>query len=427
MAATGAAIAREARSIATPPLRVSFSWTLAGNAIYAACQFGMLSALAKFGSPSIVGQYALALAITAPVFMLANLQLRGVQVTDAKHEFEFADYFTLRTTTTLLALTLLLIFAYCANYDVSTKAVIALVACAKAIESFADVIAGHLQKFERLDQVARALMIRGTISLIVFTAVFWTTRNLLLAVGALAVTWACVVACYDFRIVLRLLEDRAVFFDFSGATMRHLTWLSLPLGIAMALNSLSTNLPRYILQHKLGSADLGIFASLAYLVTAVGLIAVALGQSVSARLSRLFADGNIRTFKTLMTKLILFAMGLGIVGVGLAATLGRPVLTLVYRPEYASHVDLLVVMVIDASIGATACFLGFGMTAARCFRAQIPITLVNVVATIYLAMLLIPRFGLLGGGYALLLSSMVQVCASYIVLQGAISHRQAEI
>ena len=73
---------------------------LAGNMVYAACQFGMLSVLAKLGSPSIVGQYALGLAITAPVFMLTNLQLRGVQATDARHEFAFADYFTLRLIST---------------------------------------------------------------------------------------------------------------------------------------------------------------------------------------------------------------------------------------------------------------------------------------------------------------------------------------
>jgi len=42
-----------------------------------------VSALAKLGNASMVGQYALALAIAAPVFMLTNLQLRAVQATDA--------------------------------------------------------------------------------------------------------------------------------------------------------------------------------------------------------------------------------------------------------------------------------------------------------------------------------------------------------
>src|ERR1700674_1440657 len=106
-AAIGTAIAREVRAVSAPPLRVSFSWTLAGNVIYALCQFGMLSCLAKLGNASIVGQYALALAIAAPVFMLTNLQLRAVQATDARNEYDFADYFTLRCLCTFVGLFLI--------------------------------------------------------------------------------------------------------------------------------------------------------------------------------------------------------------------------------------------------------------------------------------------------------------------------------
>src|SRR5580698_2857023 len=135
----------------------------------------MLSVLAKLGSPSIVGQFALGLAITAPVFMLTNLQLRGVQATDARNEYGFADYFTLRLLSTLMGTLIIVLITAVATYDASTKMVILLVAAAKGIETIADVIAGHLQKFERLDQVARALMIRGAASVTTFTAVFWLT------------------------------------------------------------------------------------------------------------------------------------------------------------------------------------------------------------------------------------------------------------
>jgi len=159
-AATGTAIAREFPAVFVPPLRVSFSWTLAGNLIYALCQFGMLSALAKLGNASIVGQYALALAIAAPVFMLTNLQLRAVQATDARHEYRFADYFTLRIVATLLGILVIVGIAGITRYDLPTKTLIVLVACAKAVETISDVIAGHLQKMERLDKVARALMLR---------------------------------------------------------------------------------------------------------------------------------------------------------------------------------------------------------------------------------------------------------------------------
>src|SRR5579864_9762127 len=74
----------------------NFSWTLVGTGLYAFCQWGMLVVLAKLCSPDMVGQFALALAITAPVFVFAGLNLRTVQVTDARRDFQFGDYLGLR-------------------------------------------------------------------------------------------------------------------------------------------------------------------------------------------------------------------------------------------------------------------------------------------------------------------------------------------
>lgn len=405
--------------LVAPPLRVSFTWTLAGNAVYAVTQFGILSVLAKLGSPTIVGQYALGLAITAPVFMLTNLQLRGIQATDALYEYKFADYFTLRCLCSFVGLLFIAGIVVSSRYDSGTKLVVILIALAKTIETFSDLIAGHLQQFERLDQVARALMIRGTVSVIIFAAVFWVTRNLITTVAALAFSWLVVIALYDFRVVSPLLGQCRRFFRFSLEAQKKLLSISWPLGVVMTLISLNINIPRYILEHKLGTAELGIFASLAYLLTAINLVVIALGQSVCTRMARLFADRNILRFRALLDKLILFAMILGTVALGLAVVAGRPVLTLVYRPEYAEHVDLLLLMIVDATLVAIGSFLGFGMTAARCFRPQMPIMAVTVVVTVVFTLALVPRFGLMGAGYGLLIASFVRTVASYLVLGSA--------
>jgi O-antigen/teichoic acid export membrane protein len=398
---------------------VSFSWTLAGNAVYAVTQFGIISVLAKMGNASIVGQYALALAISAPVFMLTNLQLRAVQATDARNEFKFADYLTLRGIATVLGILVILGIVAFSRYDAGTKTVIVLVTMAKAIETIADVIAGQLQKFECLDKVARALMLRGVASLATFATAFWLTRNLATAIYAQAATWTATVALYDFRIVARLLGAHPQFFHFGWKTLKSLILVSWPLGLVMTLISLNINIPRYILERKLGTSELGIFASCAYLLTAMGLMVVALGQSVCTRMSKQYADGNLGEFRTLLTKLMLFATGLGVAGMAITLVAGRPILTLVYRPQYAEHVDLLLVMVGTASLNAIASFLGFALTAARCFRRQIPIITATVVTTFILTLILVPHFGLVGAGYALLIAAMVQSSASYFALNAA--------
>ena len=68
------------------------------------------------------------------------------------------------------------------------------------MESLSDVVAGLMQKVERLDQLATSLMIKGLASITAFTAVFWTLRSLAAAVSAIGFTWLMVFLLYDFRL-----------------------------------------------------------------------------------------------------------------------------------------------------------------------------------------------------------------------------------
>jgi len=79
-----------------------------------------------------------------------------------------------------------------------------------------------------------------------------------------------------------------------------------------------------------------------------------------------------------------------------------------------------VVMVAAASLSAVASFLGFAMTAARCFRAQLPVMGATLATTFAFTLALVPHFGLMGAGYALLIAAAVQSAASYVVLNAVI-------
>ena len=92
-----------------PSLRRNFSWTFLGNAVFAACLWGILAVLTKLGSPDVVGRFALGSAIATPAIMFANLQLRVVLATDASQTHEFRDYLGVRLVMLPAALLLVLV------------------------------------------------------------------------------------------------------------------------------------------------------------------------------------------------------------------------------------------------------------------------------------------------------------------------------
>lgn len=394
---------------AIPTLRNNFVWTFVSNVFYAACQWGMLSVLAKLGSLSIVGQFTLGLAVSAPVFMLTNLQLRSVQATDVNAECRFADYFTLRLLATLLGLAVIVLLLPLAGTGSAVRAVILLVSVSKCLECMSDVTAGLLQREEKLKWVAISLLIRGVCSVLVFSLSFAYFHNLLLSVAAMSGVWLAVLLFYDVPNVKRLISRQDGFFRFDLQALRRLAMLGLPLGWAATLASLNTNIPRYFLQHYLGLADQGVYASLAYLVVVINLVIFALTQSVTTRLARLFADGNRRQFVGLLTKLSMLGVLVAAVGVPLTFLVGRPLLTLLYRREYADHVGLLALFVGVAGITTVGSFLFCGLTAARAFRIQVPVYFVAMLVGVAGSALLIPHYGLIGAGMALLLSAVTIV------------------
>ena len=400
-----------------PALRFSASWTLAASVIYAAAQWAMISAVAKLASPAALGQFGLGLSIAAPVFMLTNMQLRAVQATDARSEHSFADCFTLRCLGNLTGVVLILAVVALARYDRTTSAVILLVAAARAIEQLSDVVAGRLQKFERLDQAARAQMLRGAASAVVFALVLRASHSLLAAVCAFAAACATVVLAYDFRLARRLQDGGRNFLSSNRRALKRLAAASLPLGIVTALAVLNVNIPRYAVQHYLGPASLGIFVSVAYvLIATVNVIVNAMGLSASARLAQMFAAGDLAGFNRVLRNLLFIGAAITLLGTPLALLWGRPLLSLVYRPEYAQRAPLLSMMAAVAGVSAVGMILGFAVTATRRFRSQLPVLGVATLAGFAAAVLLLPKYGLFGAAFALLASSIVLVIGNGAIL-----------
>ncbi len=420
-------------------LRRNFSWTFIGNAVYAACQGGMLVVLAKIGSPEMVGQFTLGLAVTAPVIMFTNLQLWAIQVTDARQEYTFSDYLGLRLITSGLAILIVVGITLAAGYRWETSLIILVVGLAKAVESISEVIYALMQQRERMDRIALSMMIKGPLSLLMLGVGVYLTGSVVWGVVGLAVAWALVLIGYDIRSGVLMLNtplattsqgkllrklDQAVALRprWHLENLRKLVWLALPLGVVMMVLSLNTNIPRYFIERYLGERELGIFAAISYLMVATGMVVSALGQSASPRMAKYYAAGNITAFRTLLLKLVGIGVVVGGVGILVAVVAGREILTLVYRPEYAERADLLVLVMVATAISDVSSFLGYGMTAARYFRIQMPLFALVTTISATACFWLIPISGLRGAAIALIIASVVQASLSLGVIFHAL-HR----
>lgn len=413
-------------------LRRNVSWALLGNAVYAVCQWGMLTVLARLTDPERVGQFALALAVTAPVVLLLNLKLRAVQATDINDEYGFGIYLALRLVTVPVVLAIVGGIVWF-RFDGALGAVILLMGVAKTIESVSDVLFGALQKHERMDVIARSQMMKGIASLVGFALAVWLTSSLLSGVVVVALVWGCVLIFHDVPNAARVLiqqhhdaraDARSVLDvlrpDWSPVRIQRLARQALPLGLTVMLGSLTTGVPQYVLQHYRGISDVGVYAAMSYPLVAGSLIIGAIGQSATPRLARRYASRDLWGFNRLVWRLVGIGMLIGAAGVLVVLSFGRQLLTLLYGEEYANETRVFLLIMTAAGVGYGYVFLGTALSAMRRFDVQLPVTLTGAGILACLCLVLVQPYGLLGIGYALVIAQLSQLALYALLLFPAV-------
>ncbi len=406
---------------AMPPLslRTNIYWTLGGNTLYAACQWGVVVVLAHMGSEDAVGRCALGLALTAPIIIFSQLQLRSVIATDARRQFAFGHYLTLRLITTLAALAAIAAVALWSGDDSRTVLVILGIGVAKAADAVSDVFLGRWQQDDRMDAVAMSFV---TVGLLTLAA---TVLSMALTGSVAVVAWAW-AACSSVNLAWVVAKSRRSYdlpwadaFVPDRTALVRLGRLALPLGVVMMLVSLNANVPRYIVERMLGMADLGVFATIAYFSVIGTTVFNAVCQAVSPRLGRAYASGGPATARPILVRLLLLGTLLGVAGIATSVAIGPVLLTALYGEPYAQAAPILVAVMIAATLNYVASALGYALTAAREFAGQAPLFALVAAVTAGSGVLLVPRVGMIGAAWAMGLGSAFQVIAFGALLRRA--------
>lgn len=398
-------------------LRASFQWSLVGSVFYAACQWAVLIALAKLGSTEAVGQFALGLALTAPVVLFANLQLSALQATDARREFRFGHYLALRLLTTILALGVIAGLAFGLGYHPVTTAVVLAVGIAKVFEAISDVYHGLLQQHHRMERVAWSLMLRGSLSVVAVVLGLWLTGSVIVAAIALAATWGALMVAYDLQSVawLRALDADAQTESalpcWDWAALGRLAWQAFPIGVRVMLFTLCLNVPRYFIEEYHGEQALGLFAAMAYVAVVAQVVSNAIGQAAAPKLGSHYAAGDMPGFRSLTLKLAAAAGLVGGAGMLVAWLGGRPLLALLYSAEYAAHVDVFTWIMAASGLWCVASMFVVAANAGRRQTTQAIAGIGVVAVTVAASVLLIREDALYGAALASVAGSTAALIA----------------
>ena len=269
---------------AVPSLRSAFAWSFAGNVVNGFSAWAVLALVARLTSIEFLGQYALAVAVASPVAMLAHLNLRMVLATDVSGEHSDADYFRVRMWSAAAGLIITAAIGLAWRPFLAVGLTIVLVGANFAVENIEDLYYAVMQRSERLDQVARSMVLRGLLGIALIAVLLRTFPAPAAAAGGMLLSRIITLFSYDVR--------KATASAGTVTAPGEVFLRAAPLGLTLMLVSFTSAIPRYVVEHWLGSARLGAFAAVMSFITVGSVIINALGQSATTRLARSFRSGR---------------------------------------------------------------------------------------------------------------------------------------
>jgi O-antigen/teichoic acid export membrane protein len=268
-----------------------------------------------------------------------------------------------------------------------------------------------MQQHRHMERVAWSLILKGSLSLLAVTIWLWFSGGIIGVAYTLALTWGMLFLCFDIRSTTWLkgmdasAATIAVAPDWQWRTLGELAWQALPIGIRVMLFTLCLNIPRYFIEQYHGEESLGLFAALAYVTVVCHVLSNSLAGAAAPRLASLYVAGDLRGFRRLVFKLVIAAALLSGAGVATAALVGRPILALLYRPEYAEHLAVFVWIMVGAGLWCMATMFVASANAARRQSSQAIAGIGVTTATLCASAFFIPSEALLGAAYATVISS----------------------
>lgn len=392
-----------AAAVSRASLLANFSWVLAGRIAYIAAQWGVLVVLARWGTPEVVGQYGLALALTAPAFMLAQLGLRDLYTTERDAE-SFPTYLALRLLSLAGALAVAAVVAVSGRYSAAVAAVIVGVAGCKAVEGVSDLLYAPMQRGERMEFMGRSFVFRGLLSVSAAAAAMYATRSLVAAVLAMLAAWTVVMVLYDLPSARRVLPASVALRPaWNAPAIRAVAWMSLPLGGVALLGSLQSNTGRYLLELFSDRASLGYFTAVAATVGSLDIINLAMTRTALSRLGAVYRS-ELGAFQRELLKLGAFGALVGVLGLAGGALLGRTLLTLAYGKAYGDAAGVLLWLLAGRIAVFMYTYIKAAQVVMRQLRAQLAVSAASSALGFAAGLLIVPRYGIAGAAMSVALT-----------------------
>ena len=389
--------------------RSSYIWN-AINAIISAVENPLiLIVMTRTNGIYDAGVFSIAYAVGALMLYVGQYGLRRFQSSDMNEKYSFGQYHGMRIIT--CGAMLLACIGYCIygvifnGYGPSKFLVVYLVCMLKLIQAYSDVFHGRMQQKGRLDVATKCSAVRYTVEIIVYAVMLIVTANLLLA------TIVCVAASFVTLMLTSVNAGRK--YGSMKPTMEFIKMKLLfiegfPLFLSLFLNMYISNAPKYAIDAYLTEEVQAIYNLIFMPAFMVMLLANFIFNPILTTYAELWLAHTLEDFAKLKKHIrnqVLIVAGLTVAGLLVAATIGIPLLSIIFGVDLSDYKMELVVVMIGGGALAYATFYSTVITIIRIQKSLIVCYGIVAIAAKVMSGFFVVNYGIMGAAamYAVLM------------------------
>jgi O-antigen/teichoic acid export membrane protein len=379
------------------------------NALTATAQVAVLSALARAGSTSEVADFALATAVSAPLYAVLTIGLRLAHLRQSGAEAEpFSTFLWARVASVVVAGAVAVALHQLISGSL-TGLVVAVVAW-RGVDGLADVVTAEHLRQGRAARAATVQSVRAIVAIGGAVALLLGGPSWIWILGAASLVQFLVAD------LPRVGGPRSRRHASTGAVAAAIRW-SLPLGVASGAVALTFGAPRIVLGWWGTEAELSRFSVASTIFTLVSLLTAAVGDVSIPVLAARAQAGDVAGLRRGLRRMLLTGIAAAATVGGAAVTVGPWVVRTVLGAEYEPSRAVLGVLSLALTFACLRTFLQDGLTALGARARQVVAFGAGLVVTAATAVALARPHGDLGAAWSLAAGVGVQMLVLAIALQ----------
>ena len=377
--------------------RSSYLWNMINAMLSAGESPVMTLVLTRSQGVYDAGVFSIAYAVAALMLYVGQYGFRKFQSSDIREKYSFAEYYGIRIITCvvmmLAALGYCLYGTVCLGYDSQKFIVILLVNALKCVQAFTDVVHGRMQQMGRLDVATKSSSFRYLMEMVSFSATYLVTRNLVSAILMCVIVSVVVAGFTSMNVATDFCALRP---EFNMRRMWMMMVEGFPLFLSLFLNMYLSNAPKYAIDAYLTEEIQAMYNIIFMPAFVVQLVVHFIFNPILTSYAEIWARGEIVRFKKAIRKQMVLVLGLTVLGLAVAATIGIPVLSWIFGMNLAGHRKELIIVMLGGGMLAYSVFFNTVITIVRMHRTLIYSYGVAALAAFTLSGVFVRNYGMLG-------------------------------